>query len=625
MARFVLVRVAVVLLAAVPSVARAQAPVSYRLSFPEAVHHLMQVEVTFADVPAGPLQLRMSRASPGRYALHEFAKNVFDVRVTDAAGRPLAVTRPNPSQWDVTGHAGTVRVTYRVFGDRVDGTYLAIDSSHAHINMPAALMWSRGLEGRPATVRFERPTGTAWRVATQLTPAGLDGLSYTAPNLQFLMDSPSEFSAFALRSFTVSDGVRTPVFRVAVHHTGTDAEVDDLARDVETIVREARYVFGEYPSYEGNTYTFIADYLPWAYGDGMEHRNSTILTSPGSIRSARLDLLDTISHEFFHGWNVERIRPRSLEPFNFEEANMSGELWLAEGFTSYYGPLVMKRTGLTSVREFARDMGEAIEQVVTSPARQLRSAVEMSQMAPFVDAAAWVDRNNFSNTYISYYTWGTAIGLGLDLSLRERSGGTVTLDDFMRALWDRFGRPAPRVAGSVERPYTIDDLKVVLGEVSGDAEFARDFFSRYIEGHEVPDYRRLLALAGFVVTSRADRAFAGALSLQDDQAGVRIVADVPYGSPAYAAGLERDDVLVSLGGVKVTRAAEVERLVTARKPGDPLPIVFERRGSRQSTALRLAADPRFEVLAAEDAGQTLTDAQRGVRDGWLASRAGSRF
>jgi predicted metalloprotease with PDZ domain len=128
----------------------AQAPVSYRLSFPEAAHHLMRVEVTFTGVPPGPLELRMSRASPGRYALHEFAKNVFDLRVTDAEGQPLAVTRPNPHQWDVAGHSGTVRVTYRVFGDRADGTYLAVDSSHAHINMPAPHVGPR-LERQPAT------------------------------------------------------------------------------------------------------------------------------------------------------------------------------------------------------------------------------------------------------------------------------------------------------------------------------------------------------------------------------------------------------------------------------------------------------------------------------------------
>jgi predicted metalloprotease with PDZ domain len=160
----------------------------------------MNVEVTFPDLPPEPLRLHISRSSPGRYALHEFAKNVFDVRVTDTAGQPLALTRPTPDQWDVVMHPNAVRVTYRVFGDSVDGTYLAVDATHAHINMPAAIMWARGLELRPSLIRFEPPPGTGWRVATQLMP-GNDPLTFTAPNLQYLMDSPAEVSAFTLRTF----------------------------------------------------------------------------------------------------------------------------------------------------------------------------------------------------------------------------------------------------------------------------------------------------------------------------------------------------------------------------------------------------------------------------------------
>ncbi len=623
MARRLTIR-AFLLVAFVPLCAQAQVPVVYRLSFPEAAHHLMQVDVTFADIPAGPLELRMSRSSPGRYALHEFAKNVFDVRATDEAGKPLPISRPNPYQWDVTGHAGTVRVGYRVFGDRLDGTYLSIDASHAHINMPAAMMWARGLDRRPISVRFERPTGTSWRVATQLSP-GTDPLTFTAPNLQYLMDSPTEFGPFTMRSFTVPDDRRTPVFRVAVHHKGTESDVDNLVRDVEAIVREARHVFGEYPAFEGNTYTFIADYLPTAHGDGMEHRNSTILTSPSSIALGRLELLDTIAHEFFHVWNVERIRPKSLEPFNLEEANMSGELWFAEGFTSYYGPLMMKRAGLTTLRAFARDVGDAIEKVATSPGRQLRSAVEMSRLAPFVDSFASVDQTNFSNTFISYYTWGAALGVGLDLTLRERTEGKVGLDHYMRALWERFGRPGISVPGYVATPYTLDDLKTVLGGVAGDDAFAQDFFTRYIEGREMPDYARLLARAGLLLKSSGGRAFAGALTLQDDSSGVRISADVPYGSPAFRGGLERDDMLVSVSGTRVARAADVEKLIAARKPGEPLPVVYERQGVRMSTALTLADDPRLEVVPFEDAGQTVSDAQRRFRDAWLSSAARNSF
>jgi predicted metalloprotease with PDZ domain len=608
---------------AAASHAQAQAPVAYRLSFPEREHRLMQVEITFREVPAGPLQLRMSRSSPGRYALHEFAKNVFDVRATDESGTPLTLSKPNPHEWNVTGHSGTVVVRYRVYGDRLDGTYLAIDSTHAHINMPAAILWARGMERRTITVRFERPPGTSWNVATQLT-IGPDPFSFSAPNLQYLMDSPAEFSQFSQRIFTVQDENRTPVFRLAVHHTGTEAELDTLTRDVQSLVREAKHVFGEYPPFEGNTYTFIADYLPWANGDGMEHRNSTILTSSSTIRTSRLDLLQTFSHEFFHSWNVERIRPRSLEPFDFEDQNQSGELWLAEGFTNYYGPLMLKRSGLTTVRAFAQGMGAAIDVVTNSPGRSMRSVVEMSQMAPFVDGAASTDRANFDNTFISYYTWGSVIALGLDLTLRERSNGTITLDDFMRALWQKHGRPGTRTPGYVETPYTIDDLKSALASVSRDAAFADDFFARYVQGREIVDFRSLLSKAGLVLRPRAPgQAFVGSLRTQDSQSGVRVTDDVPFGSPAYATGLEREDVILSLGGMRVAATADIDRALMTRKPGDSLQIVYERRGERITSVLKLIENPTLELVPAEDAGQTLTEVQRKFREAWLSSAARS--
>src|SRR5262245_14086319 len=254
----------VTLVLAFAAVAAAQAPVSYRVSFPAPEHRWMQVEATFADVPrSGALQLRMSRTSPGRYALHEFAKNVYDVNIRDGSGKTLTATRPDLHEWDVTGHDGTVVVTYRVFGDRTDGTYLSVDASHAHLNMPASLMWARGFEMRPVRIRFEQPAGRQWRVATQLYPTD-DPLTFTAPNFHYLMDSPTEFSAFTLRTFSIPNTSGPALtFRIALHHDGTDAEADALARDAEKIVREEMAVFGEFPQYENNnTYTFLADYLP---------------------------------------------------------------------------------------------------------------------------------------------------------------------------------------------------------------------------------------------------------------------------------------------------------------------------------------------------------------------------
>jgi predicted metalloprotease with PDZ domain len=440
------------------------------------------------------------------------------------------------------------------------------------------------------------------------------------------MDSPTEVSAFSLRTFTLSDAPRAPVVRLAIHHAGSEAELDAFARDVERIVREAGRVYGEFPAFENNTYTFIGDYTPWANGDGMEHRNSTIVTSQSSIRTNRAGLLDTISHEFFHSWNVERIRPRELEPFNFEDANMSGQLWLAEGFTSYYGPLVMLRAGLSETAGFIDEMASVINEVVSSPARRFRSAEDMSRFAPFVDAAAAIDRTDFDSTYISYYTWGAAIGLGLDLTLRGRSNGGVTLDHFMQALWVKHGKPGGRAPGYVDAPYTMADLKSALASVAGDAAFADEFFARYIQGREVVDYKALLARAGLVLRlASPGRAFAGEVRLMDVDGSLRVVEAAPLGSPAYEAGLDRDDVILAAGGADVAGVADFERVIAARRPGDAVPIAYERRGQRLKAVLQLVQDPRMEIVRAEDAGDAPAPAQRRFRDAWLSSRARNSF
>ncbi|MGH9371569.1 MAG: M61 family peptidase, partial [Vicinamibacterales bacterium] len=393
----------VLLLVLTTAPARAPAPVTYEVSFPAPEHHYAQVAATFAGLPPGPLEVRMSRSSPGRYALHEYAKNVFGVQAYDGKGTALELSRPNPYSWNVAGHDGTVRIVYNVFGNRVDGTYLAIDTSHAHMNMPAMLMWARGLDERPVRITFSPPAGLSWKPATQLFPTP-DPWTFTAPNLQYLMDSPTELSQHSVRSFKVRnpDGKELTIV-TAVHHEATDADVDAYVAGTEKIVLEQGAIFREFPEFDGGTYTFLGDYLPWGGGDGMEHRNSTVVAEGASIRGNAAGVLGTVSHEFFHAWNVERIRPRSLEPFNFEQANMSGELWLAEGFTQYYGNLVMARAGLTPADRVMASVASSAVNVAAHPGHQLRSAVEMSQLAPFTDAARSIDPTNFSYAFINYY------------------------------------------------------------------------------------------------------------------------------------------------------------------------------------------------------------------------------
>ena len=590
-------------------------PVRYRFSFPEPQHHWMQVEATFADLPAAPLELRMSRASPGRYSLHDFAKNVYDVHVAGPDGRELATERPDPYGWTVPTHGDRVTVKYKVFGDRVDGTYLGVDATHAHVNMPAAVMWARGFDDRPATIAFERPPGKEWRVATQLHP-GASPLEFSAPNLQYLMDSPAEFGPITMREFVVG----ASRFRVALHHTGTDADADSIVKDVEKIVRQEGAIYGEFPAYEPGYYTFLTDLLPHAHGDGMEHRNSTVITGSMTIAGGRGDVLDLFAHEFFHGWNVERIRPRGLEPFDFERANLSSELWLAEGFTQYYGPLTLQRARLVDIASTAGTLTYLIESV-TSPAHLVRSAEEMSRMAAFTDGGHPVDPTNWSTTVISYYPFGGAIALALDLTLRTRSDNRVSLDDYMRAMWRRHGKSAAR-EGFVDRPYTAADAEAALAEVAGDAVFARGFFARYIQGHDVADYAKLLAAAGFTVKPRnPGRAWLGDLQF-DGRNGLRIASLVAPVWPIYAAGIDEGDLLQEIDGRRVSSEADIAAALQRHKPGDIVTIGFvDRGGAAQKGRATLKADPHVEVISNDAA---LTPAQKQFRERWLGPKTAER-
>jgi predicted metalloprotease with PDZ domain len=609
------------LLALTLSFAAAQTPLTYRVAFPAPEHHYALIEVTFPDVPGGTLETRMSRSSPGRYAVHEFAKNVFELQAFDGAGRALAVTRPNPYQWDVAGHDGTVRIAYKVYGDHVDGTYLAIDPSHAHMNMPATLLWARGFEGRAVRITFEPPGHSSWVPATQLYPTS-DPWTFTAPNLQYLMDSPTELSAQTIRTFTVRSGDgKAQTIRAAVHHDAGDAEIDQYVAGAEKIVKEQAAVFGELPDFEPGSYTFLGDYVPWGGGDGMEHRNSTVVAAPVSLRMPGMvaDVLDTVSHEFFHAWNVERIRPRSLEPFNFEEANMSGELWLAEGFTQYYGSLIMARTGLSTRDAAVAGIASAAVSVINNPGRQFRSAVQMSQLAPFTDAARSIDRTNHSTTFISYYTYGCAIALALDLTLRDRSNGAMTLDDYMRAMWRVHGKPGGPQPGLVANPYTLADARARLAEVSGDRAFADEFFDKYIEGRDVADYARLLLRAGYVLRRRnAGAAWLGPANAVDSSGAITSLT--PWGSPIFAAGLDQGDVIIDVEG-KAIAAGVLQAAVKARKPGGRLTVTVKRRGGATARAsITLAEDPALEVVPVESTGRSLTPDQRAFREAWLGSK-----
>ena len=585
----------------------AQTPVEYAIAFPNAVHHEAEIQVTYRDVPAGPLEIRMSRSSPGRYAVHEFAKNCYGFRASDGEGHPLEIDHTNPYQWNVLGHQGTVVFSYTLFGNRGDGTYSQVDETHAHLNMPATFAFARGMDDRPIRIKFDLREDLHWKVATQLKPE--TATTFTAPNLQYFMDSPTEISDFQMRTFTETSNGKTYQFRLVLHAPNESEVIDAFKAAAMKIVAQEKAVYQELPGYDYGTYTFICCYMPQGSGDGMEHRNSTFISGNFVLDSSGLQrAYGTVAHEFFHCWNVERIRPRSLEPFDFEQANMSGELWFAEGFTSYYTDLTLCRAGIISTSDYVSGISGGLNAVINSPARRYRTPVEMSQFAPFSDAATSIDPVNFGNTFISYYTYGKVLGLALDLSLRNQ-GQNRSLDGFMALMWDHYGKP--------EIPYSVADIESTLAEYAGEA-FAQTFFDHYIYHSEMPDYQALLNSVGISLSlAHPGQAFLGASMEQNDQE-VTISRYPLLGTPAYIANLEAGDKIRTIDDQTVTSVDEAQSIIRKHQPGDTIQMQIERFGKMMRIPVLLMENPQLQTELIQ--APAITDAASSQQKMWLTGK-----
>jgi predicted metalloprotease with PDZ domain len=297
---------------------------------------------------------------------------------------------------------------------------------------------------------------------------------------------------------------------------------------------------------------------------------------------------------------------------------MSGELWLAEGFTNYYGPLVIERAGIITPTEFAGRLSGAINTLTNSPARRFYGAVGMSQQAPFVDAAVAIDPNNRVNTFISYYTYGEALGIALDLTLRARTPA-LTLDDFMREMWRRHGKEQT-AALAPAHPYTLADAEAALAAVTGDAAFAKDFFARFVVGSALPEYPSLLARAGFLVRPvQPNAAWMGDTPISASEGEVVVAGPTSIGTPMYDAGLSAGDRILTFGGTPTGNPDELRAAMRSRKPGEQVRVTWRGRGGEKSAMMTLRADPRVEVVTFEQAGMDLSAAQLAFRTAWLES------
>ena len=576
----------------------AQTKTKYKISFENAVHHEAKIEVTFENLSAGPLEVRMSRTSPGRYAIHNFAKNVYGVKATDSMGNPLEVTRPNPQQWDVSGHDGTVIFEYILFADRADGTYSQVDETHAHLNIPATFVYPRNYMHRPVEVTFDLREDLNWKVATQLKREDVD--TYSAPDVYYFMDSPIEIADYHLREEMV-DG---QLIRMALHTPANDNEVNEYFSKLIDIVKAQRDIYGELADYDYDEYTFLLCYMPQASGDGMEHRNSTVISGSKPLEEPLGESrLGTVSHEFFHSWNVERIRPAALEPFDFEEANMSGELWFAEGFTSYYTGLAMVRAGVMDATDYVEGLDGAINYVYNSPGLQFFNPIEMSYRAPFVDAATSIDPTNNGNIFVSYYSYGSVLGLALDLSLRSLNND-LNLDDFFKLVWETYGK--------TEISYSVKDLESLLELYAGKA-FADEFFGEYIYNTNMPDYASLFRSVGVNFgQENAQQAWLGS-GIREMDGKFVIRGNTRMGTPLYEAGLESGDEIISIAGKMLKSGDSIDDILSNRKPGQSVSVIYRRYGEEKNARITLGSNPNYKVELLGNENRNM----RSRREAWL--------
>lgn len=568
---------------------------SYRLAMPQPHTHLYEVTMTIGQARAGELDVSMPTWTPGSYLQREFARHVQDFAARDGQGRPLRWTKVDKATWRVmNGTGGTVEVFYRVYANELATQTSHLDADHAYFNGSSIFMYVPGAKDRPHRLKFDPPAG--WQVTTPLGLAPEADGYFTAPNYDVLADSPTEIGTHRLLRFTV----RNKVHRVSIYGRFQFDEkrlTDDLAK----IVEENARLFGSLP-YEH--YLFLIAVQP-GIGGGTEHINSNIsMTTPEAFTSEAgyRRFLGLESHEFFHTWNVKRLRPVALGPFDYQRENYTRGLWVSEGITSYYGDLILRRAGLIGATEFLGGLAGLIGGYEAQPGR-LKQSAETSSFDTWIEQ--YRPDEHSINTAMSYYTKGELLGLVFDLEIRTRTNGARSLDDVMRRLMENHGLPKPG--------FTDAQLKATFEEVAGTD--LTDFWNRYVAGVEELDFNRYFEPVGLTLIKgwQAGTLAANSRTESPGTLGIRfrpaapqsdrvVISNVIAGLPGFEGGLNSGDELVSIDGLRID-AGNAARRINELKAGQSVTIAVFRREVLRSFTLTAARRPfdRYQILEMKEA------------------------
>lgn len=565
--------------------------------------HLFGVTLTVKAPAADGQVFSLPAWIPGSYMIREFARNIVRIQA-QSGGRRIALEKLDKHTWRAAPSDGPVVLHYEVYAWDLSVRAAHLDQTHGFFNGTSVFLRVHGMEDVPHIVDIQRPAGPAyesWRVATALRELKAKrygfGL-YAADNYDELIDHPVEMGSFALATFT-AHGVPHDIVI-----TGQVPRLDmgRLAADLKKVC-EAQIALFEPKTRRApmDRYVFMTLAVGDGYG-GLEHRASTALICSRNdlpvqgqkeMSDGYRTFLGLCSHEYFHTWNVKRIKPAAFAPYDLNSETYTPLLWLFEGFTSYYDDLMLVRSGLIDEQQYCKLVAKTANSVLRGSGRTKQSVAESS-------FDAWVkyyrQDENAPNSVVSYYAKGSLVALAFDLTIREGSGGKRSLDDVMRALWQRYGREF--FEGRKEGlGISESEVEALFDEVAGLK--LRKLFDRYVRGTEDIPLDKLLAPFGITAADNRKNAKPGLGVRTTREANDCKLANVYEGGPAHRAGLSAGDLLVAVDGLRVT-PTNLDGLLSRYAVGDVLTIHVFRRDELMSFAVTLAPDDapqvKFDIL-----------------------------
>jgi predicted metalloprotease with PDZ domain len=587
--------------------------VRFTLSLARPSLHLIGVEMLVEDAPEGTVRVRAPEWIPGHYGLMNNARFVQDIRAL-VGDDEVPIRKTDKQTWEVEkADARRFVLRYDVYARTLSSSACFFDDTQCHVNGGNLFLYVEGHQDAPCSVAF-RDVPRGWQVATGLES---DGASrWTAPTYDDLIDSPIKIGVFHERTFRVRGKLHT----IAISDLGDTIErLPRYVKDVKAFVTWLADLFGGLP-YEH--YVFLCDYHPTrCKGGALEHKNSTHLALPLRLDSDDEDdylrILAVTCHEYFHLWNVKRIRPRGLGPFDYTREAHTPDLWVAEGLTDYYAWYALVRSGSIGAKTYATWLCRYVDDLNDMPGQGTMSLKEASWETwtqAFWQARHSPEETNAPNRYVNYYTKGALVGALLDVEMRAATGGQKGLDDVFRALWKRADEPEGFEPGAVEA-----EVERIAGTP------VRRKLEAWVGKAAPLPYRAVFRKAGLAFTEEVpakeeDRAkrrrkILGAWGIEVDDKGPypTVVNVVPDGAGARA-GLNRGDVLLALDGRRLT-GEEWRRILEGAKPGVPVPLAFFRYDRLRE--IEVVPDKNARKVARLEAPASVPDAQKKVRDAWL--------